>query len=157
MSNYKYHVHLSDEQREKLEDLIHRGHAPARTQTRARLLLLADQRQGQPRSNQEIADALLCGKGTVVNVRRRFQQGGLQAALYDQERPGAMPKVTGEVEAQLTLLACSAPPEGYARWTLRLLADKLIELGVVDYVSHVTVREHLKKTNCSLGVSSRGA
>ena len=93
----------------------------------------------------------MCYKRTVGNVRRRFHEGGLQAALYDKPRPGAEPKFTGEVEAQLTVLACSDPPEGRARWTLRLLASQMIELGYVDYISHVTVRELLKKTNSSLG------
>jgi putative transposase len=72
-------------------------------------------------------------------------------ALYDKGWPGPPPKFTGEVEAQLTMLACSDPPEGAARWTLRLLANRMIELGYVDYISHVTVRELLKKTNCSPG------
>jgi len=76
---------------------------------------------------------------------RRFLQGGLQAALYDKGWPGAPPKFTGEVEAKLTMLACSEPPEGAARWTLRLLADKMVELGYVDSMSHVTVWGLLKK------------
>jgi transposase len=87
----------------------------------------------------------------VQNVRHRFQQAGLKAALYDQPRPGQKPKLTGELEAQLTLLACSQPPEGHAHWTLRLLADQLIELDYIEYVSHVTVGEWLKKTHSSLG------
>ena len=76
---------------------------------------------------------------------------GLQAALYEKPRPGQAPKVTGEIEAKLIMLACSQPPEGHARWTLRLLAGRVIELGYLDYVSHVTVGEVLKKTNSSLG------
>ncbi len=84
-------------------------------------------------------------------MRRRYLDEGLTAALHDKPRPGAAPKITGEIEAQLVTLACSAPPAGEARWTLRLLAEKLIELGEVDYVSHVTVREVLKKTYSSLG------
>jgi hypothetical protein len=75
----------------------------------------------------------------------------MHAALYDKPRPGAAPRFTGEVEAQLTMLACSQPPAGHARWTLRLLADQMIELGYVEYISHVTVRELLKKTNSSRG------
>jgi len=87
----------------------------------------------------------------VRNVRRRYVEGGLSAALNDKGWPGAKPKLTGELEAKLVLLACSEPPKGYARWTLRLLADQMIELGYIDDVSHVTVREWLKKTNLSLG------
>ena len=150
MSKHTY-VDLTTEQRDVLEQLIHSGNAPARTQTRARILLLADRSQGPQRADQEIAVALLCHKGTVRNVRHRFQRDGLQAALHDKPRPGQKPKITGEIEAQLTVLACSDPPAGHARWTLRLLADKMIELGHIEYVSHVTIGEVLKKTHSSHG------
>ena len=144
-------IELTEEQRTELEQLIHSGNAPARTNTRARILLLSDRSQGQKRTDQEVAEATLCSKSTVRNVRRRFLTGGLPLALYDKGWPGATPKFTGEVEAKLTMLACSEPPEGHARWTLRLLADQMIELGYVDYISHVTVRELLKKTHSSRG------
>jgi len=145
------HIELTKEQREKLEQLIHTGNAPARTQTRARILLLSDRSQGQQRTDQAVAEAVLCSKSTVINVRRRLLSGGLAQALYDKGWPGATPKFTGEIEAQLTVLACSEPPEGAARWTLRLLAERMIELEYVDYISHVTVGELLKKTNSSRG------
>jgi transposase len=145
------HIELTTEQRTELEQLIHTGDAPARTHTRARILLLSDRSQGQKRPDQEVADAALCSQSTVINVRRRFLTHGLATALYDKGWPGAPPKLTGEVEAKLTMLACSEAPDGAARWTLRLLAERMIELGYVDYVSHVTVREWLKKTNSSLG------
>lgn len=145
------HIELTTEQRTELEQLIRTGDAPARTHTRARILLLSDRSQGQKRTDQEVAEAALCSKSTVVNIRRRFRTGGLQFALYDKGWPGATPKFTGEVEAKLTMLACSEAPDGAARWTLRLLAERMIELGYVDYISHVTVRELLKKTNSSLG------
>lgn len=145
------HIELTTEQRTELEQLIRTGDISARTNTRARILLLSDRSQGQKRTDQEVADAVLCSKGTVRNVRQRFLEGGLQAALYDKGWPGAPPKFTGEVEAQLTMLACSDPPEGAARWTLRLLADKMVELGYVDSISHVTVWEMLKKTRSSPG------
>jgi len=145
------HINLNSEERAELEKLIRTGNAPARTHTRARILLLSDRSQGQKRTDQEVADAVLCSRNTVLNVRRRFLSGGLQAALYDKGWPGAPPKFTGEVEAKLTMLACSDPPEGAARWTLRLLADKMVELGYVDSISHVTVGEILKKTKSSLG------
>ena len=147
----KTHVELTEEQRIELDQLIRTGDAPARTNTRARILLLSDQSQGQKRTDQEVADAVMCGKGTVVNVRRRLLTGGLPVALYDKGWPGAKPKLTGEVEAKLTMLACSEPPKGFARWTLRLLANQMVELGYIDAVSHVTVREWLKKTHLSLG------
>jgi transposase len=145
------HVELTAEQRTELEQLIRTGDAPARTNTRARILLLSDRSQGQKRRDQEVADAVMCSLSTVINVRRRFLTCGLKSALYDKGWPGAKPKFTGEVEAQLTMLACSEAPDGAARWTLRLLAERMIELGYVDYISHVTVRELLKKTNSSLG------
>ncbi len=139
------HIELTAEQRTELEQLIRTGDAPARTHTRARILLLSDRSQGQKRTDQEVAEAALCSKSTVINVRRRLLTGGLQTALYDKGWPGPTPKFTGEVEAKLTMLACSQAPDGAARWTLRLLADKLIELGYVDAISHVTVGELRKK------------
>lgn len=144
-------IELTQEERSQVEQLIRKGDAPARTNTRARVLLLSDRSQGEKRKDREVADAVLCSLSTVTNVRRRFLAGGLQNALYDKERPGAQPKFTGEIEAKLTMLACSDAPEGAGRWTLRLLAEQMIELGYVDYISHVTVRELLKKTNSSLG------
>jgi transposase len=144
-------VVLTAEQRTELEQLIRSGDAPARTHTRARILLLSDRSQGQKRTDQEVADAMLCSKSTVVNVRRRLLTDGLACALYDKGWPGAKPKLTGEIEANLTMLACSDPPPDHARWTLRLLANQMVELGYVDEVSHVTIREWLKKT-----ISNRG-
>lgn len=144
-------VILSKEQRREVEQLIRTGEVPARTHTRARILLLSDRSQGQKRTDQEVASAALCSKGTVVQVRRRLVSGGLAHALYDKGWPGAKPKLTGELEAKLTVLACSQPPAGHARWTLRLLADEMVELGYIEEISHVTVREWLKKTNLSLG------
>ena len=144
-------IQLTPEQHQELEQLIHRGQAPARTQTRARILLLSDRSQGEARRDAEIAAAVMCARGTVVNVRQRFVSGGLPAALYDRPRPGAQPKITGDIEAQLTMLACSDPPPGHSRWTLRLLASRLVELGLVTEISHVTVGERLKKPNCGHG------
>lgn len=141
-------IYLSTEQRNELESLIRNGNSPARTQTRARILLLCDRSTGQKRTGKDIAAGLLCSRNTVNNVCRRFSQGGLPVALYDKPRPGQKPKVTGEIEAQLTMLACSQAPDGHQRWTLRLLAQRLVELGYLDYISHVTVGEVLKKT-CS--------
>jgi hypothetical protein len=145
------HIELTENQRQELDHVIHAGNASARTQTRARILLLSDRSQGQKRTDQAVADAVLCSLKTVRNIRRRFLAGGVAASLHDKGRPGAPPKFTGEVEALLTVLACSDPPDGFARWTLRLLADQMIELGHVEYISHVTVRELLKKTSSSLG------
>lgn len=147
----KYHVQLSKEERQELETLIRGGESSARTQTRARILLLTDESQKKKKSTQEIASALLCSMPTVTNIRKKFSEGGIEKALYDKARPGAVPKITGEIEAQLTMLACSAPPEGRLRWTLQLLADKLVELKLVDSISDVAVMHRLKKMNLSLG------
>lgn len=147
----KYHVHLSKEDRQDLETLIHSGESSARTQTRARILLLSDENQKKKKGTKEIASALLCSLPTITNIRKKFVEGGLENALYDKARPGATPKITGEIEAQLTMLACSAPPAGRARWTLQMLADKLVELKLVDSISDVAVMHRLKKMNLSLG------
>lgn len=149
--NRQHIVRLPDIERLHLETLIHSGQAPARTQTRARILLLTDQRQGTKRPDRQIAEALLCSLGTVQNVRRRYGQGGLDTALYDQARLGRAPKITGDLEAQLTVLACSDPPQGQARWTVRLLAGRMVELGLVESLSHDTVWQRLKKTSSSPG------
>jgi transposase len=145
------HIELDQDERRELEQLIHSGSSPARMQTRARILLLSDRSQGQQRTDREVAEAALCSVSTVRSIRGRYIAGGLALALHDKGWPGAVPKLTGEVEAKLTMLACSEPPKGHARWTLRLLANQMVALGYIDEVSHVTVREWLKKTHLSLG------
>ena len=142
---------MSKEERQELETLIRSGTSSARTQTRARILLLSDKGQNKQKKAEEIASALLCSLPTITSIRKKFVEGGIENALYDKARPGAIPKITGEIEAQLTMLACSAPPEGRSRWTLQLLADKLVELKLVDSISDVAVMKRLKKINLSLG------
>jgi transposase len=138
-------VHLTDEQRQYLENFIKRGTSPARVQNRARILLLADRNQAMVRNYQQIAEAVLCSTFTVCQICRRFAKEGLEAALVEKPRPGQAPKITGEIEAQLVTLACSDPPDGKARWTFKLLADKLVELQLVDSISEVAVFNRLKK------------
>jgi len=145
------HINLDKEERILLNQLIRKGESGARVQTRARILLLSDRSQGRKRTLAEVADSALCGVGTVGNVKRNYFAGGVEAALYEKPRPGAEPKFTGEVEAQLTMLACSKPPAGHASWSLRLLANRMVELEYVDDISHVTVGKILKKTNCIPG------
>jgi transposase len=145
------HVQLSENERTELEQLIRSGVHSARVIGRARILLLADRSQGQKNTISQVAQAAMVTNGTVSNVKERYFENGLPGALYDKPRPGAVPKVTGEVEAQLIALACSQPPEGRGRWTLRLLAEHLVALEVVESISHVAVRDALKKTNLSLG------
>jgi hypothetical protein len=114
-------------------------------------LVLLDRSQGEQRTLAAVAAANLVSSGTVSNVKKRYLSGGLARALYDAPRPGAVPKIDGEVEAHLIALACSPPPTGQARWTLRLLADELVKLEVVESISHVAVGTTLKKTNSSPG------
>jgi hypothetical protein len=150
MGKHQY-VELSQDERAELEHLTRTGQTAARKQTRARILLLSDRSQGDKRTGLEVAEAALCSVSTVRRICSLYFEGGLALALNDKGWPGAKPKLTGELEAKLTMLACSEAPSGHARWTLRLLANEMVELGYVDEVSHVTVREWLKKTNLSLG------
>lgn len=150
-------INLTASERHELEGMIHSGTAKARTQTKARILLLTDYSQGQHRTDDVIAESLMCAKGTIVETRKRYASGGLSAALYDKPRPGIKPKITGDVEARLILLACSAPPEGRDHWTLQMLADKLVELRLVESISDVAVMKRLKKTKLSRGLSGPGA
>ena len=112
---------------------------------------MLDRSQGDHRTLAAVAEANLVSLGTVLNIKKRYLKGGLETGLYDRPRPGAKPKIDGEVEAHLVTLVCSDPPAGQARWTLRLLADRLIELQMVEYISHVAVGKALKKMNLSLG------
>ena len=145
------HINLTKQERTELSQLIKSGKHSARVLGRARILLLLDRSQGETRKLQEVANVMLTSMGTISNVKKRYLKGGLEQGLYERPRPGAAPKITGEVEAHLIALVCSDPPEGQARWTLRLLADKLVELELVESISHVAVRDALKKTNLSLG------
>jgi transposase len=146
------HIHLTKDERTELEQLIKSGTHPARMIARARTLLLLDTSQGQKRTIAEVKEAAMVSQGTIYNLKQRYFAGGLSEALYEKPRPGRpVTKLTGDVEAHLIALACSDPPEGYERWTLRLLADRLVELEVVDSISHTAVSKKLKKTNLSLG------
>lgn len=151
MPHKKFLVTLTPEERQQLRKLVSAGKRSARTLTRARILLQADQADGGPAwEDAPIVEALGCGMRTVERVRQRFVEEGLDAALTHkpQERPSRERRLDGAAEARLIALACSKPPEGRARWTLKLLADKLVELEVVETVSDETVRRVLKKTNC---------
>jgi len=139
----QYGVRLSDDERRELKQLIRSGRQLARKVTRARILLLAD----AGKKDEEIAEALHTSVPTVARVRRRFAQERLARGLAEQPRSGQPPKLRGKVAAHITSLACSDPPEGRSRWTLRLLADKAIELELVDTISHEAIRQLLKKTN----------
>jgi transposase len=143
----KYLVQLSAHQRSQLYALIQKGHASARTLRRAHTLLLADEEQ--PAAT--IAAVLHTSAATVTQTCKQYLAAGLEAALYDRPRPGARRKLDGRQEAHLIALACSAPPMGRERWSLRLLADRAVELGIVEDLSYATVRRVLKKTRSSRG------
>ncbi len=148
-----YVVTLTDEQRAHVLALLKKGAAKARMLTRARILLFS----AEGKTDRLIADLLQVTPETVRNVRKRFATEGLEAALQERPRPGAQPKLDSKQEALLVALACSAPPEGREHWTMHLLADRLVELEVVESISDEPVRRVLKKTNSSPGRSSSGA
>jgi transposase len=145
----KYKVTLTPEERHSLQQMVRSGKTPARTLTRARVLLKADCSEGRAGwTDEQISEALDVGRATVERIRQRFVEESFETALYSR-RPGRRypHKLDGEAEAHLVALACSSPPGGRARWTIRLLAGRLVELGVVESVSRETVRRVLKKTN----------
>jgi transposase len=138
--------------------MVHSGKHPTHVLTHARILLKADASNGGPGWDDEaIATALDCGTRTVARVRKTFVEGDLDAAVHRKKPTGRRyRKLDGEQEARLIALACSPAPEGRGRWTLKLLADRLVELEVVETISDETVRRTLKKTNSSRGSSSSG-
>ena len=153
MTTKRYRVKLTAEEREELKALTTKGRVSARKQMHGRILLQCDEcREDGGRTDGEIAEALGIGVSTVVRVRRRYVEEGLEAALNRKEQLNRRAKVLdGEAEARLVAIACGDPPEGYARWSLRLLADRLVECEIVDGVSRETVRRTLKKTTLNRG------
>ena len=149
----KYVVDLTQDERQQLHKLIWAGSAPARMLNRARILLKADvgkHAEGEPLIDRQIAPMLETSTATVQRVRERFCRQGLDAAL-ERSAPDRLYERSfdGRAEAHLIALACSQAPEGRERWSMRLLADKAVEMGIVEEVSHETVRKTLKKTNCA--------
>ena len=138
-----YIVKLSREERQVLLDLTRKGEIKARKMKRAMILLKADEGLTDP----EIMAAVNVSRPTVERIRKRFVEGGLEKALNEDPRPGQRRKLDGRGEAHLIALACSDPPAGHETWTLRLLGGKLVELRVVESISHETVRQTLKKTS----------
>ena len=151
--NTKYAVKLTESERARLRTLIGQGRAPARQLARARILLKANQGEGGPGwTDAAIAGAVDVHPASVARVRREYVTAGLAAALERKAPDRVYPrKLDGAQEAHLVALACSAPPAGHGRWTLRLLADALVRLEVVEDISHETVRRALKQTGSSRG------
>lgn len=145
-----YIVRLNAEEREELKGLVRKGKAAAYKIKHANILLQVDA-DGPNWTDEKAVDAFGCHLNTVRNVRERFVEQGLEAALgrKKQERPSREPVIDGEAEAHLIKLACGQPPKGRNTWTLQLLADKLVELEIVERVCRETVRQTLKKTNSS--------
>jgi transposase len=143
MPRKKYVVDLTDRERAELLALTSKGTVRARKMKRAQILL----RAAEGLTDAAIVAALQVSRPCVERVRQRFVEGGLTRALIDGPRPGKRRKLTGKHEARLIAEACSMPPEGHARWTLRLLAGRIVELKLVERLSHETVRQVLKKTN----------
>jgi transposase len=143
-----YVVDLTKEEKAKLLEVVGKGEARARKMNRAHILLLAD----EARTDKDIAEALHTSPSTVERTRRRFVQGALEHALKEKSpRPGGRRKLDGHQEAYLVALACSDPPEGKKRWSMQLLADRLVELEIVEEISDETVRRTLKKGTLSRG------
>jgi transposase len=155
----KYRVSLTEEERNALEQLVSVGKAAARKLTHARILLLTDAAAGEDCSDDEIVAALGGGTRTIARVRKRFVREGFLAALDHKPQPPRPDKIKikGDIEQKLVQLACSDPPEGRCHWTLQLLADELVVLGLADVISTETVRQALKKTTFSPGSSRPGA
>jgi hypothetical protein len=152
MPSVKYIIELSDSDRKVLQDIIKKGTSPAKAILRANILLASDQNSKQYMTVAKIAETYHTTPTTVQNVRTSYANNGLATTLSRKKRvtPPVAPKVTGDVEAHIIALACGNPPEGYEKWTLRLLADKCVELNYAESLSHMTVARILKKMNISL-------
>ena len=158
--NEKYKVKLTPDERRVLFQLIGKGRANKAKLNRARILLKADcGEEGENCTDDKIADALYVSAMTVRNTRKSLVEEGFEKALNDEipVKPRRKRIIQGEEEAYLVALACTKAPEGRCRWTLRLLADKMIELKYVETISHMTIRDTLKKTKLSLGKKKSGA
>lgn len=153
----RYIVTLTSEERGELEALVRKGRTQAYRIRHANILLAVDA-NGLHWTDEQTAEAFHCHTNTVTNVRQRFVERGLEAALgrKKQERPSRQRLLDGEMEARLLAIACSPPPEGRARWTLKMLADRLVALEVVEAISDQTVRRTLKKTRSSRTCASAG-
>ena len=151
MPSLKYIIELSDQDKAELIDIITKGKSPARTILRANILLASDRQSERYMTVSEISKVYHTTPTTVQTVRTSYCEKGLEATINRKKRetPPVPAKVTGEVEAHVIALACGEPPEGYSRWTLRLLADKTVELGYIESISHVTISTILKKMNLS--------
>jgi transposase len=152
MPKKEYQVKLTDEERAALIALTRKGTIAARKLARAHILRLAD--EGKP--DADIVAVLGVGLSTVERTRKKYVESGLESALSERPRPGVKRKLDEKQEAYLIALACSTPPDDQVKWTMQLLADRLVEIGIVGEISDETVRRTLKKTSLNRGKSSSG-
>jgi transposase len=152
MKSKKYKIYLSPEERQEVEGIINRGKHSAATIKRANILLDLDENTGAVLKQAEIAKRFKTTTTTIYNISKQFVSEGLEATLYRKKRetPPIQPIATGDIEARIIALACSAPPKGRSRWTLRLLEEKVIELQIVEAISDNTIGRLLKKHHLSL-------
>ena len=156
--NHKYIVTLTEEERQELQGLIQKGKTQGYRIKHAQILLKLDEiPENQGWTYDKIKEAYRATPHTICQIAKRFVTGGVEAALGRKEQVNRHKKVDGRVEAHIIAIACSEAPEGRERWTLRLIADELVRLGVVDSISDTAVMETLKKTNLSLGKRRNGA
>lgn len=153
----RYIVTLTEEERDQLLAIVRTGSAQAYRIRHAAILLHTDE-NGPKQTDAAITQALHCHKNSVVGIRKRFVEHGLEAALgrKKREKPPIAAIVDGETEARLFSIACGEPPEGYSRWSIRLLASRMVELGYVDHISRTTVHKALKKTSFDLTCANSG-
>ena len=152
MPSFKYVIELSDADQAILNDIVSKGTSSARTILRANILLASDKNSKRYMTVAEIADVYHTTPTTVQNVRTSYCEKGLDATISRKKRetPPVPAKITGDIEARVIALACGNLPEGYSKWTLRLLANQTVELGYIDEISYVSIMRILKKTNLSL-------
>ncbi len=153
MPKKKYIVTLTDEEQANLKELVNKGKNPAYKVNHARILLLADTNQsGGGWKDRDISEALKISVATIERVRQRLVEQGVEASLNRKQSPNRRQRrLDGEQEAYLIALTCSEPPTGAKSWTMRMLAERMVELGHVETLSHETVRQTLKKTSSNLG------
>ena len=153
MTASKYRVELTESQKRRLGEVANRGRSAARTVKRALALL----KVGEGQTDDQVAEALSISSRTVIRIRKRFCEDGLESALTERPRPGKKRRLDERAEAHLVAIACSDPPEGHTHWTLKMLAERMVELDYVDSVARETVRQSLKKTNSNRGRRKSGA
>ena len=150
--NKKYHVKLSDTERAYVQEILNNAKTPKTFRKRSNIILLLDENAGVPSTQEEIAKRVGVSDGTIYNTLKEYIDYGLEYALHYKkpEEPPVAPIVTGEKEARIIAVACSEPPAGFSRWTVRLLTERVIELKILESVSRETIRTTLKKRNSSL-------